>query len=151
MAARREHLQRVNEDFDLQRFVDAQNAGGTYEQATIEIRAGHKQSHWMWFVFPQLAGLGHSSMAKRYAISGLAEARAYLYHPVLGRRLMDCAQMLLQLPCNDPVAIFGSVDAQKLQSSMTLFSQADPMRQKFSDVLAQYFASESDKATIDLL
>jgi uncharacterized protein (DUF1810 family) len=151
MAARPEHLPQVSEDFDLERFVEAQNAGGTYERATVELRAGRKQSHWMWFVFPQIAGLGRSSMAQRYAISGLGEARAYLYHPVLGPRLLDCVQILLQLPGNDPVAVFGSVDAQKLRSSMTLFSQADPMRQKVSDVLVQYFGGEADKATVDLL
>jgi uncharacterized protein (DUF1810 family) len=151
MPVRREHLHPMSEECNLQRFVDVQNAGGVYEQARIELRAGRKQSHWMWFVFPQLAGLGHSSMARRYAISGLAEARAYLYHPLLGLRLLDCAQMLLQLPGNDPVTIFGMVDAQKLQSSMTLFSQADPLQQKFNDVLTQYFGGEADKATIDRL
>jgi len=151
MSPGREHLHPMSEDFDLQRFVDAQDAGGIYEQATFELRAGRKQSHWMWFVFPQLTGLGRSSTAQRYAIGGLPEARAYLYHPVLGLRLLDCAQMLLQLPGKDPVAIFGSVDAQKLQSSMTLFSQADPLQQKFNDVLMQFFGGEADRATIDLL
>jgi uncharacterized protein (DUF1810 family) len=151
MPSRAEHLHPMSEDFDLQRFVDAQDAGATYQQATIELRGGRKQSHWMWFVFPQLAGLGRSSMARRYAISGLPEARAYLYHPLLGLRLLDCVKMLIQLPGNDPVAIFGPVDAQKLQSSMTLFSQADPLQQDFNDVLAQYFNNEADKTTIDLL
>jgi uncharacterized protein (DUF1810 family) len=141
----------MSEDFDLQRFVDAQNAGGIYEQARAELRSGRKQSHWMWFVFPQLAGLGYSSMAQRYAISGLTEARAFLYHPILGLRLLDCVQMLIQLPGNDPVAVFGPVDAQKLQSSMTLFSQADPLQQKFTDVLTQYFGGQADKTTIDRL
>jgi uncharacterized protein (DUF1810 family) len=151
MPALGEHLHRMSEDFDLQRFIDAQDADGTYERAGAELRSGHKQSHWMWFVFPQLAGLGHSSMAQRYAISGLPEARAFLYPPVLGLRLLDCVQMLLQLPGNDPVAVFGQVDAQKLQSSMTLFSQADPQQQKFTEVLRQYFAGEADKTTIDRL
>jgi uncharacterized protein (DUF1810 family) len=151
MSRRREHLHRMSDDFDLQRFIDAQNAGSTYEQATAELKVGRKHSHWMWFVFPQLAGLGRSSMAQHYAISGLAEARAYLNHPVLGVRLLDCAQMLLALPGNDPVAVFGSVDAQKLRSSMTLFSQADPLQQKFNDVLTQYFGGKADRATIDLL
>jgi uncharacterized protein (DUF1810 family) len=90
-------------------------------------------------------------MAQRYAISGLPEARAYLHHTVLGPRLAHFVQMLLNLPGNDPVAIFGEVDAQKLRSSMTLFSQADPMQQKFSDILTRYFGGEADQATIDLL
>jgi uncharacterized protein (DUF1810 family) len=141
----------MSDEFDLQRFIDAQESGGTYKQAVVELRSARKTSHWMWFVFPQIAGLGHSSMAQRYAISSLAEARAYLYHPVLGRRLLDCVMTLLNLPGNDPVAIFGSVDAQKLRSSMTLFSQADPMQQKFSEVITRYFGGEADLATINLL
>ena len=141
----------MSDEFDLQRFIDAQDSGGTYERAALELRSGRKSSHWMWFVFPQIVGLGHSSMAQRYAISGVAEARAYLYHPVLGRRLLDCVMTLLNLPGSDPIAIFGSVDAQKLRSSMTLFSQTDPMQQRFSEVLTRYFGGTADQATIDLL
>lgn len=103
----------------------------------------------MWFVFPQVAGLGHSSMAQRYAISGIAEARAYLHHPVLGPRLMDCAQILAALPGTDPVAVFGSMDAQKLRSSLTLFSQADPLQEIFSELLTRFFNGEADPATIE--
>jgi uncharacterized protein (DUF1810 family) len=139
----------MSDEFNLQRFTDAQDSGSTYKHAVVELRSGRKTSHWMWFVFPQIAGLGHSSMAQRYAISGLAEARAYLYHPVLGRRLLECVMTLLSLPGNNPVAIFGSVDAQKLRSSMTLFSQADPMQQKFSEVLTRYFGGEADLSTIE--
>ena len=151
MPVLREHSQQMSDDFDLNRFIDAQDSGGSYQQAAVELRSGLKQSHWMWFVFPQIAGLGHSSMAQRYAISGLAEARAYLHHPVLGRRLLDGVITLLNLPGSDPVAIFGSVDAQKLRSSMTLFSQADPLQQNFSEVITRYFNGEADMATIDLL
>src|SRR3954470_7083528 len=103
---------------DLSRFVDAQ-AGGVYEQALAELRAGHKRGHWIWFVFPQIAGLGSSSAARHYAISGLEEARAYLAHPVLGPRLVAAARALLGLPGSDPAAVLGSVDALKLRSSMT--------------------------------
>jgi uncharacterized protein (DUF1810 family) len=151
MPALREHSQQMSDDFDLTRFIEAQDSGGCYEQAAVELRSGLKKSHWMWFVFPQIDGLGHSSMAQRYAISGLAEARAYLHHPVLGRRLLDSVVTLLNLPGRDPVAIFGSVDAQKLRSSMTLFSQADPLQQGFSEVITRYFNGEADRATIDLL
>ena len=97
----------MSDEFDLQRFVEAQDAGGVFEQAGVELRSGRKQSHWMWFVFPQLSGLGSSPMARRYAISGLPEARAYLYHRILGPRLLNCVQALLNLPGSDPVAIFG--------------------------------------------
>src|SRR3954462_8104359 len=96
--------------FDLQRFVDAQSQ--TYDQALAELRAGEKRTHWMWFVFPQIAGLGRSGMAQRFAISGLEEARAYLSHPTLGRRLVECARVLTALDTTDAVAVFGSVDAQ---------------------------------------
>jgi uncharacterized protein (DUF1810 family) len=146
-----EHLDLVSDDFDLQRFVDAQNSGGVFERAAEELRRGRKESHWMWFVFPQLAGLGHSPMAQRYAISGLAEARAYLHHPVLGLRLVNASQILTELPGGDAGAIFGSIDAQKLHSSMTLFAEADPLQPVFDDVLTQYFDGVGDKVTISRL
>jgi hypothetical protein len=97
---------------ELQRFVDAQDAGGTYDTALAELRAGRKRSHWMWFVLPQLSGLGRSSMAQRYALSGLEEARAYLAHPVLGPRLRACAEALLGLPVPDAEQVLGCVGAQ---------------------------------------
>jgi uncharacterized protein (DUF1810 family) len=134
-------------DFDLQRFVDAQDAGGTYERALAELRAGAKRGHWMWFVFPQIAGLGFSAMSRRYAVSGPAEARAYLAHPVLGARLRECAQALLDLPGSDAAAVLGGIDAQKLQSSMTLFARADPADPVFGAVLAKYFAGREDEGT----
>jgi uncharacterized protein (DUF1810 family) len=138
----------VAPDFDLQRFVAAQDRSGVYAQALRELRAGRKQSHWMWFVFPQVAGLGHSSMARIYALSGLDEARAYLAHPVLGPRLVECSTALLDLGGRDPVTVFGGIDAQKLRSSMTLFEAAAGDEQPvFGSVLDHYFAGERDEAT----
>ena len=136
--------------FRLQRFVDAQDDGGTYDQALAELRAGRKRSHWMWFVFPQIAGLGRSPMAQHFAISGLDEARAYAAHPVLGPRLREAATALTDLDTTDAEAILGPVDAQKLRSSMTLFAMAtdDPL---FRQVLEQYFAGALDDATTSRL
>ena len=136
----------MSDPFELERFVRAQD-GGVYEQALRELRAGAKRGHWMWFVFPQVAGLGHSPMAQRYAVGGLDEARAYLAHPVLGPRLVECAQALLDLPGDDPVAVLGPIDAVKLRSSMTLFAAAggDPV---FRAVLDRYFAGAEDEATL---
>jgi uncharacterized protein (DUF1810 family) len=136
-------------DADLSRFLDAQG-NGTYEQALRELRAGRKQGHWIWFVFPQIAGLGRSSTSQFYALSGLEEARAYLAHPVLGPRLVECAQAVLALPGDDAVAVLGPIDAVKLRSSMTLFARAgdDPV---FSAVLDKYFAGAEDDATLTRL
>jgi len=136
---------------DLERFVVAQDAGGTYDQALRELRAGRKDSHWMWFVFPQVAGLGRSRTAQHYAIAGLAEARAYLTHDVLGPRLRASTQALTTLDLRDPVAVFGPVDAMKLRSSMTLFALADPGEAVFRAVLDQYFDGVEDAATVDLV
>ena len=111
----------MDDPYDLQRFVDAQDAGGTYERAVAELHGGRKQSHWMWFVFPQVAGLGQSPASKWFAISSLEEARAYLRHPVLGPRLAESTGILGQLPDGGANEIFGGLDAQKLRSSMTLF------------------------------
>ncbi len=134
---------------DLSRFVDAQ--AGTYSQALAELRAGRKTGHWMWFVLPQVAGLGRSPTAQHYAISGLDEARAYLAHPVLGPRLVECAQALLDLPGDDAAAVLGPVDAMKLHSSMTLFAHADPGQPVFRAVLERYFAGQEDEATTSRL
>jgi len=133
---------------DLQRFVDAQDAAGTYDAALGELRAGCKRSHWMWFVFPQLAGLGRSAMAQRYALADLQEARDYLAHPVLGPRLRACTQALLELPVPDASRVLGPVDGMKLRSSMTLFALAAPHEAVFGDVLAAYFSGELDEATV---
>jgi uncharacterized protein (DUF1810 family) len=140
----------MSDPFDLQRFVDAQD-GGTYDAALAELRAGHKRGHWMWFVLPQLAGLGRSATAQHYAISGLAEARAYLAHPVLGPRLRECAAALAELDTADPVAVLGGVDAQKLRSSMTLFAAAAPDEPVFTRVLDHYFGGAEDPGTTRLL
>ncbi|MCW2696412.1 MAG: hypothetical protein JWR62_1497 [Modestobacter sp.] len=142
---------RAVDDFGLQRFVEAQNRDGTYDQALRELRAGRKRSHWMWFVFPQVAGLGRSGTAQFYAVSGLAEARAYLAHPVLGPRLRGCAAVLTGLGASDPVAVFGPVDAQKLRSSMTLFAAAAPDEPVFGQVLDRYFDGVEDDATTSRL
>jgi uncharacterized protein (DUF1810 family) len=132
---------------DLQRFTDAQDTGGTYDRALAELRAGRKASHWMWFVFPQVAGLGRSGTAQRYAIASLEEARAFLAHPVLGPRLRGCAQALLALDTRRAEAVLGPVDALKLRSSMTLFARAAPDEPVFGRVLEQYFAGEEDPET----
>jgi len=137
--------------FHLERFVEAQDAGATYEHAIAELRNGHKRSHWMWFVFPQIAGLGFSETSRYYGISSLGEARAYLADPVLGARLRECAQVLLELPSNNPVRIFGGVDAQKLQSSMTLFIRAAPREELFERVLEKFFDGVMDATTDQLL
>ncbi|HEY6746085.1 MAG TPA: DUF1810 domain-containing protein [Mycobacteriales bacterium] len=135
-------------DFDLERFVTAQR--GTYESALAELRAGRKRGHWMWFIFPQIAGLGSSSTARHYAISGLDEARAYLAHPVLGPRLVEASRALLGLPGGDPVAVVGSVDALKLRSSMTLFAQASD-EPAFRQVLDKFYDGSEDDATLTRL
>jgi uncharacterized protein (DUF1810 family) len=114
----------VEDPYDLERFVTAQNAGGTYRRALTELREGSKNSHWMWFVFPQIAGLGHSAMSRKYAVSALAEARDYLRHPVLGPRLIVAAESVAGLQGLTAEQIFGSIDARKLHSSMTLFLRA---------------------------
>lgn len=141
----------VDDRFDLQRFVAAHAAGGAYTEAVLELRDGVKRSHWMWFVFPQLAGLGHSSMARRYAISGQSEAQSYLEHPVLGPRLLECARIVADTSGRSAEQIFGPVDAIKLRSSMTLFHRADPERPVFREVLTQYFDGRADERTDELL
>jgi uncharacterized protein (DUF1810 family) len=141
----------VDDPHRLQRFVDAQDSGGTYEQALAELRAGSKRSHWMWFVFPQLAGLGRSPTAQHFAVSGLEEARAYLAHPVLGPRLVEAARALTALPGGDAARVLGPVDAVKLRSSMTLFAAADADQPVFAQVLDRYFAGDPDEATTSRL
>ena len=124
---------------DLERFITAQDSGGTYQRAATELRKGRKTSHWMWFIFPQIAGLGRSAMAQAYAISDLTEARAYLAHPVLGPRLLECAQIVAAHRGLSAEHIFGGIDAIKLRSSMTLFARADPDQAIFRQVIDQYF------------
>jgi uncharacterized protein (DUF1810 family) len=131
----------------LERFVAAQNAGGTYDYAVEELRRGRKTSHWMWFVFPQIAGLGHSQMSRIFAISSLEEAKAYLRHPVLGPRLVECASIVAETQAATAEHIFGGIDAQKLHSCMTLFLRADPGHPLFQEVLERYFDGLPDAAT----
>lgn len=135
----------------LDRFVAAQDRAGTYDRALAELRAGAKASHWMWFIFPQLAGLGSSAMAREYAISSLDEARAYLAHPVLGPRLRECARVVADTGSSSAEQIFGPVDAMKLRSSMTLFAAAgagDREAAVFRQVLDEFFGGVADEATV---
>jgi uncharacterized protein (DUF1810 family) len=132
----------------LQRFVDAQD--GVYDRALAELRAGEKRSHWMWFIFPQIAGLGHSSMAQRYAIASLEEARAYLAHDILGLRLRACTQAVLDVQGRDARAIFGSPDDLKFRSSMTLFDHSAP-NDIFGAALQKYFDSKPDPLTLEII
>jgi uncharacterized protein (DUF1810 family) len=132
---------------DLQRFVAAQNEGGTYERALAELRAGRKTSHWMWFVFPQLAGLGNSAMSRTYALGSMREAAAYLEHPLLGTRLRECTRALLLQGDRSAQEILGEVDAVKLRSSMTLFASAAPEEQLFRDVLDRFYNGDPDRET----
>ncbi|TQJ61056.1 uncharacterized protein (DUF1810 family) [Arthrobacter sp. SLBN-83] len=141
----------MNEHFDLDRFVAAQNSGGTYDQALGELQVGRKSGHWMWFVFPQISGLGQSATSRKYAISSLAEARAYLDHEVLGPRLLECALVLANHADQSAEDIFGGIDAKKLRSSMTLFLRAAPGETVFKTVLAQFFDGEPDPATDEIL
>ena len=135
----------VSDPHDLERFVTAQE--GVYESAVAQLRAGRKTGHWMWFVFPQIAGLGLSATSQRYAIASMAEARAYLEHPVLGRRLAECARVLTGLSGRDAEEIFGGIDAVKLRSSMTLFARASEDDSVYHAVLDQYFGGEPDPQT----
>ena len=137
----------VDDPYDLERFVAAQDSGGTYGHALDELRSGAKRSHWMWFVFPQIAGLGQSPTARRYAVSSLDEARAFLQHPVLGPRLAECARTVAGLEGLTARHIFGGIDERKLHSSMTLFLRADPRQAVFQEVLAKYFDGLPDAAT----
>jgi uncharacterized protein (DUF1810 family) len=169
----------MDDRYDLERFVAAQDSAGTYDQATAELRRGRKTGHWIWFIFPQIAGLGQSQTSRAYAISSLAEARAYLEHPVLGPRLKECARILAGSGSGtgtgsgsdtgsgsgaDPDTgsgassrrssaeqILGGLDAQKFRSSMTLFLRADPAEPLFARLLSQYFDGQPDAATDRLL
>lgn len=136
---------------ELERFVTAQDAHGTYDQALAELRDGRKTSHWMWFVFPQIAGLGRSGMAQQYAIADLDEARGYLEHPVLGPRLVTAAESVLTHRDRTAEQILGGIDALKLRSSMTLFTHADPAQTIFRTVLDQLFDGQEDPATLERL
>lgn len=144
---RRRYHPGMGDPFDLARFAAAQDSGGVYPRAVAELRAGRKTGHWMWFVFPQIAGLGFSEMSRRYAISSLDEARAYLGHGVLGPRLRECAGIVAASAAPGAEDIFGGIDAQKLRSSMTLFHRADPAEPVFAGVLERYFDGVPDPET----
>jgi uncharacterized protein (DUF1810 family) len=138
-------------EYDLERFVRSQDDGGVYEAAVAELRRGRKTSHWMWFVFPQIAGLGFSSTSRRYALPSLGAAAAYLRHPVLGARLLECAGIVARTRDRTAEQIFGGIDAQKLQSCMTLFARAAPSDTVFADVLDLYFDGLGDPGTDGIL
>ena len=138
----------------LSRFTDAQDSGGTYQRAVAELRAGAKRGHWMWFVFPQVAGLGMSAMSREFAIADAEDARAYLAHPVLGHRLRECAAIVAGTEGRTAEQVFGPVDAMKLRSSMTLFAAAaagGDGAAVFTEVLDKFFGGVPDEATITLL
>ena len=134
--------------YNLARFVSAQ--GNVYDDAIAEIRAGRKRSHWMWFVFPQLTGLGSSGLAQTYAVGSLNEAVAYLRHPILGPRYAECIGALLDLETTDPIEVFGAIDAMKLRSSLTLFALADGPA-SLGQAIGKFFDGEHDEATHKLL
>jgi uncharacterized protein (DUF1810 family) len=136
----------MTDPFNLQRFLDAQ--GSVYEQARRELKAGRKQSHWMWFIFPQIAGFGQSPMSIRFAIASLDEAKAYLAHSVLGARLKECARLTLDVEGKTARDIFGSIDEIKFRSCMTLFARAAPDDEAFQRCLDKYFAGDPDPATL---
>lgn len=133
----------------LDRFTDAQK--GTYERALREMKNGCKESHWMWYIFPQLRGLGYSDMAFRYGICGRKEAEQYLAHPVLGARLIEITEALLASGTNDPVRVFGYTDSLKLRSSMTLFAEVSEPDSVFHRVLAHYYGGAPDQTTLKML
>jgi uncharacterized protein (DUF1810 family) len=139
----------ANDPHELSRFVEAQ--AGCYDQALSELRAGRKRSHWMWYVFPQLEGLGWSPTSRRYAIRSLAEAEAYLQHPVLGRRLTECCEAVLAIPGRSAHEIFGSPDDMKLRSCATLFARVSAAGSVFEALLGKFFQGAPDPETLRLL
>jgi uncharacterized protein (DUF1810 family) len=139
----------MSDPYDLQRFVDAQDP--VIERVRAELRTGRKRSHWMWFVFPQISGLGASPMARRYAISSRAEAEAYINHPALGPRLRECTRLVIAVAGCTIEAIFGHPDDLKFRSSMTLFAHAAPSDEIFADAIKKYFPGGFDLMTLDRL
>jgi uncharacterized protein (DUF1810 family) len=139
----------ASDPYNLDRFVEAQR--GVYEQACAELRRGRKTGHWMWFIFPQIAGLGFSATSQHYAIRSLDEARAYLQHPALGPRLREISQILLLINGKTAHDIFGSPDDMKLRSSMTLFARATEDNAVFLEILRKYFGGVEDGGTVELI
>jgi len=139
----------MTDKYNLQRFIDAQHQH--YDTALAEIINGRKQSHWMWFIFPQITGLGSSPMAQKYAIQDIDEAMEFLEHPILGRRLIEISSALLHLETNDAYQVFGSPDNMKLRSSMTLFASAPNTNEVFEKVLQKFFQGQQDEATLTMI
>jgi len=139
----------VNDPFNLQRFVDAQE--GVFEGVLAELKRGRKYGHWIWFIFPQVKGLGRSSTSQFYGIVSLEEAMAYLQHPVLGARLIQCTELVNAVTRSNAEEIFGDIDAMKFRSSMTLFGQADRKNPIFAEALDKYFEGERDPLTMEYL
>jgi len=139
----------IRDPYDLRRFVEAQDP--VFEQVRAELREGRKRSHWMWFVFPQIAGLGRSAMAQKFAISSRKEAEAYLRHPVLGPRLRECARLVNLVEGRTVGEIFGAPDDLKFRSSMTLFAEVAPEEEVFKEALGKFFGGRSDPATLERL
>jgi uncharacterized protein (DUF1810 family) len=139
----------VDDPYHLQRFVDAQNS--IFDQVCSELRQGQKRGHWIWFIFPQIQGLGHSQMANTYAISSREEAAAYLKHPILGPRLRECTRLVNLIEGRSVEQIFGYPDDLKFRSSMTLFAQVTAENGVFTDALKKYFGGEGDPLTIERL
>jgi uncharacterized protein (DUF1810 family) len=139
----------AGDPYDLSRFVHAQ--AGAYERALAELQSGQKRTHWMWYIFPQLDGLGFSATAKRYAIKSVDEAQAYLAHPILGPRLQQCAEVVLRIEGRSATAIFGSPDDWKLRSCATLFALVSPPGSVFDRLLGKYYRGERDTKTLQLL
>lgn len=142
-------MTKTDDSYDLSRFTHAQE--GEYEQALSEILAGRKKSHWMWYIFPQFDGLGFSSVSKRFAIKSVAEAKAYLEHPVLGPRLVECCEAVVSIKGRSATEVFGSPDDMKLRSSVTLFAFVSPVGSVFEQVLASYFGGAKDERTLQLI
>jgi uncharacterized protein (DUF1810 family) len=139
----------MSDPFNLERFVDAQNP--IFEQVLTELRRGRKESHWIWFVFPQLTGLGHSWMSRKYGISSRAEAEAYLAHPILSSRLIECTRLVNLVEGRSIEEIFGDIDAVKFRSSMTLFAQVAGDRSVFVEAIQKHYAGQADQLTLDRL
>ena len=139
----------MDDPYNLQRFVDAQRH--IFASVIAELRQGSKRGHWMWFIFPQLKGLGRTAQSNFFGISSMQEAAAYLLHPVLGPRLIECTQLVNAIEGRSAEDIFGEIDAMKFRSSMTLFAHATPENQMFTDALGKYYAGEFDLLTLDYL
>ncbi|HSB98197.1 MAG TPA: DUF1810 domain-containing protein [Spongiibacteraceae bacterium] len=137
----------MQDPYNLQRFIDAQQP--LYKQVCAELRAGYKTTHWMWFIFPQIAGLGQSATARRYALAGLAEAAAYIEQPLLGARLRECTELANGIENRTAQQIFGEIDAMKFHSSMTLFAAATLDNELFNTALRKYFGGRLDRATLE--